>query len=76
MGHIAHLRNQFKSMSTIKRIRYYIFFYKIGPVVQEGIFKCKKMGPFNLNNLNSFYPGMLFAMFGRNWPTGSEEDDL
>ena len=34
MGHIAHLRNQFKSMNTSKRSYDYIH-YKIGPVVQE-----------------------------------------
>ena len=39
-GHIAHLRNQFKSMNTFERSYDYIY-YKIGPVVQEEkIFKC------------------------------------
>ena len=34
MGHIAHLRNQFKSMNTFKRSYDYIY-YKNGQVVQE-----------------------------------------
>ena len=38
MGHIAHLRNQFKSINTFERSYDYIY-YKIGPIVQEKIFK-------------------------------------
>ena len=34
MGHIAHLRNQFKSMNTFEQSYDYIY-YKTGPVVQE-----------------------------------------
>ena len=34
MGHIAHLRNQFKAMNTFARSNDYIH-YKIGLVVQE-----------------------------------------
>ena len=34
MCHIAHLRNQFKSMNTFKRSYDYIY-YKNGQVVQE-----------------------------------------
>ena len=34
MGHIAHLRNQFKSMVTFEQSYNYIF-YKTGPVVEE-----------------------------------------
>ena len=34
MGHIAQLRNQFKSMNTFERSYDYIY-YKTGPVVQE-----------------------------------------
>ena len=42
MGHIAHLRNQFKSMNTFERSYDYIY-YKIGPVVQEEkIFKFRE----------------------------------
>ena len=33
MGHIAHLRNQFKSMNILEGSYDYIY-YKIGPVVQ------------------------------------------
>ena len=39
MGHMAHLRNQFKSMNTNEQSYDYIY-YKIGPVVrEEKIFK-------------------------------------
>ena len=34
MVHIAHLKNQFKSMSTFEQSYDYIY-HKIGPVVQE-----------------------------------------
>ena len=41
-GHIAHLKNQFKSMNSIERSCDYIY-YKIGPVVQEEkIFKFRE----------------------------------
>ena len=38
MGHIAQLRNQFKSMNISKRSSDYIY-YNLGTVVQEKIFK-------------------------------------
>ena len=38
MGHIAHLRNQLKSMNTFEQSYDYIY-YKIDPVVQKKIFK-------------------------------------
>ena len=42
MSHMAHLRNQFKSMNTFERSYDYIY-YKIGPVVQEEkIFKFRE----------------------------------
>ena len=42
MGHIAHLRNQFKSMNTFEQSYDYIY-NEIGPVVQEQkIFKFRK----------------------------------
>ena len=41
MGHIAHLRNQFKSMNTIEQSYDYIY-YKIGPGVQGEIFKFRE----------------------------------
>ena len=42
MGHIAHLRNQFKSINTFERSYDYIY-YKTGPVVQEEkIFKSRE----------------------------------
>ena len=34
IGHIAHLRNQFKSMNTLEQSYDYIY-YKTDPVVQE-----------------------------------------
>ena len=34
MGHIAHLRNNFKSMNTFERSYDYVY-YEIGLVVQE-----------------------------------------
>ena len=42
MDHIAHLRNQFKSMNTFEQRGDYIY-YKIGPVVRElKIFKYRE----------------------------------
>ena len=42
MGHIAHLRNQFKSMNTSEQSYDYIY-YKIGPLIQEEeIFKFRE----------------------------------
>ena len=42
MGHIAHLRNQFKSMNTFEQSYDYIY-HKIGPVVrEEKIYKYRK----------------------------------
>ena len=88
MGHIAHLRNQFKSMNTFERS--YDNIYKIGTVVQEKIFKfqkctfailllspnVKRCGLSIWTNLNPLYPKMLFAKFGWNWPSGSIEEDF
>ena len=42
MGHMAHVRNQFKSMNIFERSYDYIY-YKTGPVVQEEkIFKFRE----------------------------------
>ena len=41
MGHIAHLRNQFKSMNTFEQSYDHIY-YESGPVVQEKIFKFRE----------------------------------
>ena len=42
MGHIAHMKNQFKSMNTFEQNYDYIY-YKTGPVVQEEeIFKFRE----------------------------------
>ena len=89
MGHIAHLRNQFKSMVTFEQSYNYIF-YKTGPVVEEEkIFKfweyifaillspiVKRCGLSIWTNLYPLPPGMLFAKFGWNWPCGSIKEDL
>ena len=67
MGHIAYMRNQFKSMNTFEKGYDYIH-YKIGPVVQEEKLKisrmyfcnfviiplCKKVRPFHLNIIKSY----------------------
>ena len=43
MGHIAHLRNQFKSMNTFERSFDHIY-YKTGPVIQGEKMLCAKFG--------------------------------
>ena len=35
----------------------------------------KKVGPFTWSNLDPLHPRMLCAKFGRNWPSGSGEED-
>ena len=87
MGHIAHLRNQFKSKNTFEQS----YDYKIGPVVREEMIfnfcECTfaillvspyvKMCRLSIwTNLNNLHTGMLFAKFGWNWPSGSIEDDF
>ena len=84
MGHIAHLRNQFKSMNTLEWSSDHIY-HKTCPVVQEEkIFKfcentfailllspnVKRCGLSIWTNSNPLYPRMLFAKFGWNWPSG------
>ena len=84
MGHIAHLRKQFKSINTydyiitlIKRTKerflnfssmYFHYFIIISP--------WKRAGPFIWTNLNPLHPRMLWAKFGWNWPCGSGEEDF
>ena len=56
---------------------------EIGPVVLKNLSMSfcyfviispgKRARPFNSTNLNSLYPRMLCANFGRNWPSGSGE---
>ena len=90
MGHIAHLRNQFKSMNTLEWSSDHIY-YKTCPVVQEEkIFKfcentfailllspnVKRCGLSIWTNLHPLYPGRLFAKFDWNWPNGSIEEDF
>ena len=69
MGHITHLRNQFKSTNTFER-SYNYKYYKISPVVNEEKFfiswmyfckiviisRCKKMWLFHLKKLKSSLP--------------------
>ena len=79
MGHIAHLRNQFKSRNTFEQ-RYDSIYYKIGPVGQDlniskyrectfrnfiNISLCEKVSLFHLKQLksSSHGGGMLFANF-------------
>ena len=70
MGHIAHLRKQFKSINTydyikmlIKRRKKTINFMRI-------------YWFFIWTNLNPLHPRMLCAKFGWNWPSGSGEEDF
>ena len=70
MGHIAHLRKQFKSINTydhtitlIKRKKNHIYFLRIEW--------------FSIwTNLISLHPRMLYAKIGWNWPSGSGEEDF
>ena len=71
MGHITHLRKQFKSINTydyiitlIKRRRKNIIDFRI----IYWFFICR--------NLNPLHPRMLCAKFGWNWLSGSGEDDF
>ena len=90
MGHIAHLRNQFKSVNTFVRSYDYIY-YKTGLVVQEmKIFKIrectfailllplgvKRCGLSFWTSLNPLNPRLLFTKFGWYWPIVSVEDIL
>ena len=89
MGHIANMRNQFKSMNAFER-SYDNIYYIIGPVVQEKILKfcdctfCNFVIIANVErcglsiwiNLNPFYRRILFAKYGWNWPSGSGEEDF
>ena len=70
MGHIAHLRKQFKSINTyeyiitlIKRRKKIINFMRIYFF-------------FIWRNLNPFHPRMLCAEIGWNWLSGSGEEDF
>ena len=67
MGHIAHLRKQFKSNNTYgyideKKKKSIIIFMRI-------------KWYFIWTNLNPLHPRMLCAKFGWNWLGGSEEED-
>ena len=56
MDHIAHMKNQFKSLNTFEQSYDYLSIYiyhKIGPEVQEKIFIIKKMGEFGGQNAHS-----------------------
>ena len=80
---------QINLFNTFERSYDYIY-YKIGPIVQEKIFKfreCtfailllssneKRFGLSIWTNLNPVYQRMLFAKFGWNWPNGSRGEDF
>ena len=70
MGHIAHLRKQFKSINTygyiirlIKRKTNHYYLYENYMVL-------------HLNNLNPLHPKMLCAKLCWNWLSGSGEEDF
>ena len=73
MGHITHLRNQFKSINTFEQSYDYIYF-KIGQVDQEKIFTflqfcyylpmLKGVALTIWTNLNPLYPRMSLVKIG------------
>ena len=85
MGHIAHLKNQFKSTNTFEWSYDYIN-YKTGQVVLKekiGKFRectfailllCPNVKRCGLVVLEKD-PRMLCAKFGWNWPSGSREEN-
>ena len=71
MGHIAHLRKQFKLINTYD---YIITFIKRR---KKNITKLMRIYWFFIwRNLNPYHPRMLCAKFGWNWPSGSWEEDF
>ena len=71
MGHIAHLRKQFKSINTYDYIITLIKRRKKNIIDFRRIY-CRF---FIWTNLNPLHPRMLCAKIGWNWPSGSEEED-
>ena len=81
MGHIAHLRKQFKSINTydyiitlIKR-RDFLNFVNVFSLFRNYL-PLEKGGTFIWINLNSHYQGNLYAKFGWNWPSCSWAEDF
>ena len=71
MGHIAHLRKQFKLINTHDYIITLIKRRK------KNITKLMRIYWFFIwRNLNPLHPRMLLAKFGWNWPGGSGEEDF
>ena len=71
MGHIAHLRKQFKSINTYDYIIMFIMRRKKTIITFMRIYWF-----FIWKNLNPLCPRMLCAKFGWNWPSGSREEDF
>ena len=71
MGHITHLRKQFKSINTYDYIIMLIWRRKKTIINFMRIY-----WSFIWTNLNPLHPRMLCAKFGWNWPSGSEEEDF
>ena len=70
MGHIAHLRKQFKSKNTYD---YIITLIKR----RKKIINLMRIYWFFIGtNLNALHPRMHCAKFGCNWPSGSGEEDV
>ena len=65
MGHIAHLRNQFKSINTFPKSYDYI----------QLIWRVKTHHLL-FDNWKVLHPRMFGAKFGWNWPEGSWEKDF
>ena len=71
MGHIAHLRKQFKSINT------YDYIITLIKRRKKNIIDFKRIYWFSIwTNLNPLPPRMLCAKFGWNWPSGSGEEDF
>ena len=72
MGHIAHLRKQFKSINTYDYIMTLIKRWK-----NKNIINFMRIYWFFIwTNLNPLHPRMLCAKFGWNWLSGSGEEDI
>ena len=69
MGHIAHLRKQFKSINT------YDYIITLIKRRKKNIIKLMRINCFFIwRNMNPLQPRMLCAKFGWNWPSGFGEE--
>ena len=73
MGHIAHRRNQFKSINTFAQ-SYDRLYHKIDWGKKTSSIYDYNTGPYICKTLSPFHPKMLYVKFGRIWLNGSEED--